>query len=515
MSRTKANDNTLQVWYSPVQKPFDDAVRALYKGIKQPDGVSPPAVLTYPVRDLQGDFIDPHGLTFKAFKLNPVVNWEHEIPVGRGTVEFKSVKLDGQEWRLPIGTTKFFKSANDARGLKLNKLDHFGNVVGQYSVNECVEAAEQAQALVCNKVTQGVSIEFRPIDCHAIGKSLARGPNGQAFHFTSADCLGWAHCVQPVNPGAMQLLDKSFREYSSFHPMIKKSIAAVLKANKRTMVRGGLDVAVTRDYYRKANGYTQDIPGTNPITQPQNAPEDDDDMPANDQMMPPDGDGGASYPDDQDMDQNMDQGMDPNMGGQTLGSDMGQMPDQGSDPTQHPAAGVRAIYNHVQRLMDDLGMLEQDLQATDNPQLKTDVMNHIAAMKKIAAEVGGYADNTAAQLGPVPGDMQQQDQMPQEGVDDQYMGDDLEGTQGEPPPGIGNADMPPDEQPAEPDADEQGNYIPKSFPQYRAPRPLKRARRIAKSELRSAPTQTPAIPRGYELVKSSVLQTLVNAADRV
>jgi hypothetical protein len=496
MSRTKAKDD-LQVWYSPVQKPFDDAVRALYKGVKQPDGVSPPAVLTYPVKDLQGDFIDPHGLTFKAFKLNPIVNWEHEIPVGRGSVEFKSVSLDGQVWRLPIGTTKFFKSANDTRGLKLNKLDANGNVVGQYSANECVEAAEQAKALVCNRVTQGVSIEFRPIDFHAIGKSLARGPQGQAFRFTAADCLGWAHCVQPVNPGAMQLLDKSFREYDSFHPMIKKSIAAVLKAGKRTMVRGGLDVAVTRSYYQKAGMFSQDIPGTNPITQPQDAPEDDD-MPADDQMMPPDGDGGQ-YQDSPDA----------GMGGQTLGSDMGMAPDQ-SATTQHPAAGVRAIYNHVQRLMDDLGMLEQDLQATDNPQLKTDVMNHIAAMKKIAAEVGGYADNTAAKLGPVPGDQMQPDigdSDPNMMQGSQDMGQDLEGDQGVMPQ---TAPMPEE---TEPDTDEQGAYIPKSFPQYRAPRPLKSARRIAKSELRDTPKQE--VPQGYELVKATTLKSLIEAVNRL
>lgn len=111
--------------FAPTVPAFDAAaVASLYLKSAGPK-VSPEAVLTYPIRDLQGDVVEPGGIDWTEFNtLNGrLVNVEHGPYVGRAEVEYKSLPiLDANKRpderlgmiRLPVGVTTFFKSAADA-----------------------------------------------------------------------------------------------------------------------------------------------------------------------------------------------------------------------------------------------------------------------------------------------------------------------------------------------------------------------------------------------------------------
>lgn len=197
---------------------------------------TPPAVLTYPVVDRQGDLVDPDGIDWGEFdRLGRVTNYEHGPPVGIGELVVKALPgPDGALVNLPVGTTTFFQSAADLRGLRLPRYDQRGALVGQYDRDTCLRYAEKVAGLVADGVIDGVSIEFRPAgqlgdaDTPPIGpfsKSLGRRP----YHFRRTHGLGWATCNEPVNDDARFLEDDG--------PMV----ARAEKAFKAVYEGGGLE----------------------------------------------------------------------------------------------------------------------------------------------------------------------------------------------------------------------------------------------------------------------------------
>lgn len=171
------------------------------------------SILTFPVIDLAGDWVRPDGGDWSDYPKHPVVNWAHDIPIGRGSVEHKSLEFGGEQTVVAVGTTTFFKSAADVEGIDRTQLDNPSSrkPVGLYTVDECLRAAQDAEILVRNGLATGVSIEFLP-----------NGPVGKAFwdlpgksplaprnarHFESWKGVGYAHARQPVNPGCRTTMD--------------------------------------------------------------------------------------------------------------------------------------------------------------------------------------------------------------------------------------------------------------------------------------------------------------------
>lgn len=205
--------------YGPVVPAFDAAAgSSLYLKSAGPK-VSPEAVLTYPIRDLQGDVVEPGGIDWTEFNTvnGRLVNVEHGPYVGRAEVEYKSLPiLDANKQpderlgmiRLPVGVTTFFKSSADAgRDAELlRKYDGRDRVVGLYSPDECAEYAEQTYPLVMDGTLSGTSLEFRPNGPEGVAfKSLGKSPmlDRPAYHFYSTDAIGFAAaCYLPVNPVA-------------------------------------------------------------------------------------------------------------------------------------------------------------------------------------------------------------------------------------------------------------------------------------------------------------------------
>jgi hypothetical protein len=169
--------------------------------------VSPEAVLTYPQRDLQGDYVEPDGGVWDEFhRLGRVVNFDHGPAVGTGVVSMKSLDVNGRRCDVPVGVTTFFQSAADLRGLRPVRRDARGSVVGVWDADTCLEYAAQVAPLVADGTLDGVSLEFRPagpegLAFKAIGPSpmLAR----PAYHIWAWEGVSWAAaCHVPVNPDA-------------------------------------------------------------------------------------------------------------------------------------------------------------------------------------------------------------------------------------------------------------------------------------------------------------------------
>jgi len=186
------------------------------KSVSHDSRTTPPAVLTYPVRDLQGDVLEPAGLDLWEFEnvYERLSNFEHGAYIGTTAVEFKSLPVLNAERvpderlgviSLPVGVTTFFESAADAGRHTLRRFDTSGRVVGTYSADECARLADQVRPLVPN-VFGGVSLEFRPDGPEGVAfKSLGKSPmlDRPAYHFTKTKMIGLASaCDLPVNPVA-------------------------------------------------------------------------------------------------------------------------------------------------------------------------------------------------------------------------------------------------------------------------------------------------------------------------
>ncbi len=169
--------------------------------------VSPEAVLTYPQRDLQGDYIDPEGGEWSEFERNGrVVNFDHGPPVGTGVVGTKSIPVNGERVNVPTGVTTFFEKAADLRGLKLLKRDARGSVVGLWDADTCLRYAEQVAPLVADGTLNGVSLEFRVAGPEGLAfKAIGQSPfaDRPAYHVWAWNGVSWAAaCHVPVNPDA-------------------------------------------------------------------------------------------------------------------------------------------------------------------------------------------------------------------------------------------------------------------------------------------------------------------------
>ncbi len=149
------------------------------------------AILTYPEVDYAGDYVVPDGGDWESeYKRNPQVNVEHRNRVGKGVVLLVPTNIDGQQHTLPLGTTHF-----DGKD----------------------RLSAQTFRLVADDVMTGVSLEFTPAAGAASFKSMGHPSpleDRDAMRFERWIGLGWAHCLNPVNPNARTVLpgiEKAFR----------------------------------------------------------------------------------------------------------------------------------------------------------------------------------------------------------------------------------------------------------------------------------------------------------------
>lgn len=181
------------------------------------------SVLTFPMTDIAGDFVKPDGGNWQVKSLDKQewihpVSWTHDIPVGTGRVQYEQLTNEGQTATVAVGYTTFFTKSTDLKGINRTRYDDpcLRNPIGLYSVDDCLRAAEEVEALVRGDLATGVSIEFYPA-----------GPKGSAYwdlekwstmenrparHFEKWIGTGYAHARVPVNRGARTFLPEEFLE---------------------------------------------------------------------------------------------------------------------------------------------------------------------------------------------------------------------------------------------------------------------------------------------------------------
>lgn len=175
------------------------------KGFAVPAGKAA-GVLTWPVRDYDGDLVEPAGCRWA----DPLtVNWEHSVPVGRGEVVLKALPGDGGSLvTVPVGTTTFAACDADLAGLDLTRRDRHGRAVGRWAPRECRECADDVAPLVLKGVLDGLSAEFTPLEYDAGRRHHVTGR--PVMHVRAWELHGWAHCRDPRNDYARLFLDKGF-----------------------------------------------------------------------------------------------------------------------------------------------------------------------------------------------------------------------------------------------------------------------------------------------------------------
>ena len=168
------------------------------------------SLLTFPIVDHAGDYVEPAGCDFTLHAADPGVDIEHTgriVAYARKSLNkpgapysqtWGDFEIDGQTHRLPVGTSYF--DASD-------------------------RVSSQVYQLVKSDALPGVSLEFLPVDGFA--KSFGyRSPvdtHRDATRFLKSRVVRWTHCARPVNAGA--LVTKSFKQ-------VPEALAKVLRDNR-------------------------------------------------------------------------------------------------------------------------------------------------------------------------------------------------------------------------------------------------------------------------------------------
>lgn len=202
--------------FAPTVAAFSPTFDRITKAVPTGGNTTPAAVLTYPIKDLDGDVLEPAGISLHEFntRFERLSNFEHGHYIGTTDVQFKSMpRLDAHGKpdealgmiALPVGVTTFFESSADAARHTLRKFDQDGRVDPAdpvWDADACARVADHVRPLVPG-VFGGVSLEFRPdgpegVSRKSIGycKRLGR----DSWHFIKTTMIGLASaCEIPVN----------------------------------------------------------------------------------------------------------------------------------------------------------------------------------------------------------------------------------------------------------------------------------------------------------------------------
>lgn len=153
------------------------------------DALTVLSLLSYPVKDLAGDFVNPAGCDFAPHAACPDVDVEHsrspefgnltiakcQHADGTYAVDYRNLTLDdGAKHYLPVAKSYFDKNSKPSM---------------------------QVFAMVERDMLPGVSLEFKAISGRPLGPSPLE--NRQAYHFDKIEVVKYTHCATPVNPGAL------------------------------------------------------------------------------------------------------------------------------------------------------------------------------------------------------------------------------------------------------------------------------------------------------------------------
>jgi hypothetical protein len=319
-------------------------------------------VLTTPIVDKAGDYVEPEGGDYSPHMADGgVIDLEH-----RRHPHFKSLPIASAYdslWEPGGKYCVWLKALNFAPD---GEPDDVHTVpIGREHYDRNLRHSMQAFAMREQGALPGSSLEFEPD--WAFCKSLGRSPleNRDAYNFGKYRVHRWTACAIPVNDGA--LVGKAIPSEQVPHEhRIFTDRRILVGANYEPLCPLILK-AFALDDPRRTKRTTVRVE-TKAMPKPAPAPVEDDEEETDD-VVPDVADTGD---DDADL---------------TTAND-----DAAGDDGGMPSNGVSAFYKHAETLEMLLDELEQDLEATDSPNLYTDGQKLVAEGRAFAAKVKGSGD---------------------------------------------------------------------------------------------------------------------------
>lgn len=319
------------------------------------------SLLTYPMRDIAGDYVRPDGCDFRSHQLDPSVDLEHgRHPHVKGMPVCwarESLSKPGAPYAVEMVRLNFADEGQPAQW-------HTVPVGTEYYDKSC-PVSMQVFAMREDGTLPASSLEFRAVP--GFYKSLGKSPlePRDAYDFQRADVVRWTVCAMGVNPGALTI-QKSRGQVPPPEPILK-----VLR-DGRVNVGGRWEPL--HGAIRKALSPYGVPTSTRTTVRVEKAMEDDDAM--------------------ADMD----------MGGDEMTPAIETGVDMDMDMDAAPASnGVAALYAHAQMLMDACDQLDADLENTDSPELYREGKKLCDMARAMAEKVKGAGDKHDAKLAALKG----------------------------------------------------------------------------------------------------------------
>lgn len=226
------------------------------------------AILTYPIVDLAGDYIEPSGGRYERHKAFPWCGLEH-YRLKKGTRD-ELVYPDDPDAGRPLISGWLRESLSDSDGydpakhytVKTREFSIKGQKhllpVGTIYYDRDNKLSNQVFAMVRQDALPAVSLElaapsgYRP---KVLKAQSPLEPHRPAWHYERWDMSGLVNCARPVNPGA--LVSKSIHDDAlasildrrkivtdqgtteELHPLILKSLTRYIPDAKPSKVVGG------------------------------------------------------------------------------------------------------------------------------------------------------------------------------------------------------------------------------------------------------------------------------------
>jgi hypothetical protein len=323
-------------------------------------------LLTYPVKDLAGDYVRPEGCDFSSHKLDPSCDLEHgRHPHVKGMPVCwarESLSKPGAPYAVEMVRLNFAADGKAA--------DYHTVPVGTEYYDKSCPVSMQVFAMREDGSLPASSLEFKAVPgCY---KSLGRSPlePRNAYDFQRADVIRWTVCAQGVNPGAL-IVEKSLRG------QVPPSLGKIL-SDRRVNVGGkweplhGAILKALLPYAEAANRTTVRV---------EKAMFDEDE----DAMA----------------------GMDTDTGTDELTPAVEVETDAAVEDVTNedmPASnGVTALYSHAQGLIDLCEQLDADLENTDSAELYKEGKKLCDMAKALAEKVKAAGDKHDSKLAALKG----------------------------------------------------------------------------------------------------------------
>lgn len=176
-----------------------------------------PTLLTYPMRDLAGDYVEPEGCDFAPHMLDPCIDLEHRRhPLIKGMpVAWARASLSEPGAPYSVEPTRLNFGEPDAP-------DWHTVPVGTEFYDKSCPVSMQVFALREQDLLPAASLEFEPVEGFRKAIGYSQLEKRSAWHFFKCRVHRWTVCERGVNPGALGLLQKSAPAPTQVPPLLDK-----------------------------------------------------------------------------------------------------------------------------------------------------------------------------------------------------------------------------------------------------------------------------------------------------